>query len=99
MVYIDDDMFAPMQLKDTKKPSLSLWVNPLLEGILTKDINDLKFDTVEIAKESISQYKRLKIDLIDIMNLKDYTNFSNPIIAIVTTHPSINYPTRNPKFY
>ncbi len=59
---------------------------------------DIKSSPVETYDEIKSALKS-KIDYLDLENIYLYTSFSKPIVAIVSTHPTIGNIEKNYEFY
>jgi hypothetical protein len=88
----------PYKALDQIVSALVILRHPIFEefsGIVTNVIINHRSDGVTIDEETTEKnirraFRSGKIDYIDVMNVELYSSFERSIVALITTHPSID---------
>jgi hypothetical protein len=62
-------------------------------------VKPISLNSFEQANSDLKRSLKHSVDILDLENVHLYTTFEKPLVAVVTTHPSINDVGRNLDFY
>jgi len=104
---VNNASIVPSEIAASDTSPIILFRHPIFEEFLGSYDNIIvayrneehAIDDRETENNLKKAFRRCRIDFIDSLNLEYYSDFSRPLVAIITNHPSVDDIAKNAEFY